>query len=112
MEQKRYMVFIDTLGEGLESIDDLDIYDGERQLKDAVLNAASHILGGELNDYKDYERSGLKLSEQIVIVELIESEKMNNFIYDSIDKEIKTENNKEYKLFLNLKEKYENEKSI
>jgi hypothetical protein len=111
---KRYVVVMDTLGCGLELLPEgLDIYDGEDELKEAVLLAADHILcedGFELHEYKDYELSGLTLSQQIVILELVDTSsvtKSNQYVYDAINSEIEKTNNDDYEQYLKLKERFE-----
>ena len=97
MSSKRFMVLIDTMGDGLELIPELelDIYGGEEQLREGVLYAVDYLLsedGHELDEYKDYERGGLKIAEQIVILELDDDdatiEKRNKFIYETIESQI------------------------
>ena len=113
--QKRYIVVLDTMGDGLQVIPEfeLDIYDGEEQLKEAVLCAADYILsdeGHELDEYKNYERCGLKIAEQIVILELDDDatiEKRNKFIYETIESQISETRDDDYEQYLKLKEKFE-----
>jgi hypothetical protein len=113
--QKRYIVVVDTMGEGLQVIPgfELDVYEGEEQLKEAVLCAADYILsedGYELDEYKDYERGGLKIAEQIVILELdddVTIEKRNKFIHETIESLISETRDDDYEQYLNLKEKFE-----
>ena len=113
--QKRYIVVLDTMGDGLQLIPEfeLDIYDGEEQLKDAVLYAADYILsdeGHELHEYKNYERGGLKIAEQIVILELDDDftiKKRNKFIYETLESQISGAEDADYEQYLKLKEKFE-----
>ena len=115
--QKRYIVVMDTMGEGLQVIPEfeLDIYDGEEQLRDAVLYAADYILGDnghELHEYKIYERGGPKIADQIVILELDDDatiEKRNKFIYETLDSQISETKDDDYEQYLKLKEKFEGE---
>jgi hypothetical protein len=113
--QKRYIVVLDTMGDGLQVFPkiELDVYDGEEQLKEAVLYAADYILSDEeheLEEYKDYERCGLKIAEQIVILELDDdftTEKRNKFIYETIESQISETRDNDYEQYLKLKEKFE-----
>lgn len=113
--QKRYIVLVDTMGDGLELIPELelDIYDGEEQLREGVLYAVDYLLsedGHELDEYKDYERGGPKIAEQIVILELDDDatiEKRNKFIYEAIESQISKTKDEDYEQYLKLKKKFE-----
>jgi len=115
--QKRYIVVLDTMGDGLQVIPgiELDIYGGEEQLRDAVLYAADYILGDhghELHEYKIHERGGPKIADQIVILELDDDatiEKRNKFIYETLDSQISKTKDDDYEQYLKLKEKFEGE---
>lgn len=103
-DTKRYLVIKDTMGEGLEPFSEgLDIYDGEDQLKEAILMAADELLREE--GYGE-----ILLIDQIVIVELDTDEKIlerQKLIRKTLEDCNKKQNDEEYQTYLRLKEKFE-----
>lgn len=113
-DTKRYLVFKDTMGDGLETFDSwdgIDICDGEDELKEVILMAADELLGEAGYEMSEWKKYGMEdLIDQIVIVELDSDEKVlerNKFIRKTLEDCNKKQNDEEYQTYLRLKEKFE-----
>jgi hypothetical protein len=109
-----YIILRDTFGRGLEEISKigLEVID-EPQLDDYIHAAHEHILAEEgwdgVDDYENDENN--PMGETLVICEIVDEIKgkfVDDYIYDVIREEKEKENTEEYKLYLKLKEKFEN----
>lgn len=113
-DTKRYLVFKDTMGDGLETFDSwdgIDICDGEDKLKEVILMAADELIGEEGYEMSEWKKYGMEdLIDQIVIVEMDSDEKVlerNKFIRETLENYNKKQNDEEYQTYLKLKEKFE-----
>lgn len=111
-----YIILRDTFGRGLETIRniDLEVID-EEQLDDYICNAADITLEDDgyetLSEYEErWDDGSNPMGDILVICEIVETIKgkdSRSYVRDVIVKRDEEKNTEEYKLYLQLKEKYE-----